>query len=540
MHPVQMIDIPGKSGYHRDMNKQYDELEQRVMAYCRAHQLFAPGDGVVLGVSGGADSVCLLFALQELRQELGIGLYVVHINHGIRPDAARDAAYVEELCGQLEVPFTLVEADVQAYAREQGCSTEEAGREVRYAAFLRELERRQARKIAVAHNAGDRAETLLFHLFRGTGLTGLGSIRPVRDRIVRPLLGLERSEIEAYLKRRQIRFCQDSTNETDAYTRNRIRHHILPYAEQEICSGAAVHLCQAADIFGEIEDYMEGQIRQARESCVTEVEEQEYCEAGEGLDQMPSGMEICCEAFTLLHPAIQKGLILALLKELSPAHRDMGSRQVQQVLALCLEPGNREIDLPRRIHAGRSYDRVLLERRQVEDRRQPDTGEGAEPFALQIPVPGRPGESAVYPVPGGILQLRCLERDNEKKSLKFPVNQYTKWLDYDKIEKLLEWRNRRTGDYLEIRTPSGYGRKTIKSLMIDEKVPQRERECIPMLAQGNHILWMAGGRICESCKISGDTERILEVQYVPAVSGRDISDPFAGIGINDVQVSTER
>ena len=102
------------------MNEQYYELEQRVMAYCRTHQLFAPGDGVVLGVSGGADSVCLLFALHRLRRELGISLYVVHVNHGIRPDAGEDAHYVEQLCLRLEVPFLLVETDVQAFARQQG------------------------------------------------------------------------------------------------------------------------------------------------------------------------------------------------------------------------------------------------------------------------------------------------------------------------------------------------------------------------------------------------------------------------------------
>lgn len=246
------------------MNERYYELEQRVMAYCRAQGLFAPGDGVVLGVSGGADSVCLLFSLHRLRRELGIRLYVVHVNHGIRPDAAQDGAYVEELCRRLEVPFTLVEEDVQALARRHRCSTEEAGRQARYQAFDREMERRQARKVAVAHNAGDRAETMLFHLFRGTGLAGLGSIRPVRGQVVRPLLGLERREIEAYLEQRGISYCRDSTNESDAYTRNRIRRHILPYAEQEVCMGATAHLCRTADIFMEIEDYMEEQVRQAK------------------------------------------------------------------------------------------------------------------------------------------------------------------------------------------------------------------------------------------------------------------------------------
>lgn len=473
------------------MSEQYYELEQRIMAYCRAYRLFAPGDGVVLGVSGGADSVCLLFALHRLRRELDIRLYAVHINHGIRADAARDAAYVEELCGQLEVPFTLVEEDVQALARRQGCSTEEAGRQARYEAFYAELARRQAHKIAVAHNAGDRAETMLLNLFRGSGLTGMGSIRPVRGQIVRPLLGLERREIEAYLEQRGITYCQDSTNDTDDYTRNRIRRHILPYAEREVCAGAAAHLCRTADIFVEIEDYMEEQFRQARELCVS----------GEAVRGGSSGpLIISCSVFASLHRAVQRGLILSLLKELSPAHRDMGLCQVEQVWELCVRPGNRELHLPQGIRAARCYDRVILEKQDQE--LPPD-------FSVSVTVPRKVGETSACQVPGGILRLSRLG----KKSVILLENQYTKCLDCDKIEELLEWRTRRTGDFLEIRTQSGFGHKTIKNLFIDEKVPRRERDTIPLLAQGSHVLWVVGGRICESCKIDGDTKEILKVEY---------------------------
>lgn len=468
------------------MSEEYYDLERRVMAYCRAHQLFWPGDGVVLGVSGGADSVCLLFALYRLRRELGISLYVVHVNHGIRPDAGQDADYVEQLCRRLELPFSLTEVDVQTLARQWGCSTEEAGRQVRYEVFERERERRQARRIAVAHHAQDRAETMLFHLFRGTGLAGLGSIRPVRGHVVRPLLGLERRDIETYLEQMQVSYCKDCTNDTDAYARNRIRHHILPYAEQEICRGATVHLCRTADIFSEIEDYMEEQIARAGESCVTRED---------------ARLNIDCQVFASLHPALQKGLLLTLLKGLSPAHKDMGMRQVEQVLALCLQPGNRELFLPQGIGARRSYDRVVLERRQAQEPIVPP---------LQIQVPQSPGECISCRVAGGILQLRRMENE---KNVNLSGNLYTKWIDCDKIERLLEWRTRRTGDYLEIRTASGRGRKSIKTLFIDEKVPLQERDHIPLLAQGSHILWVAGGRISEFCKVDSNTKHILQVEY---------------------------
>lgn len=323
---------------------------------------------------------------------------MVHVNHGIRPDAGQDASYVEALCQQMEVPFSLVTEDVQALARQLGCSTEEAGRQVRYEAFAREMERRQAQKIAVAHNAGDRAETMLFNLFRGTGLTGLGGIRPVRGQIVRPLLGLERHEIELYLAQRQISYCQDSTNDTDAYTRNRIRRHILPYAEQEICRGAIAHLCRSADIFMEIEDYMEGQIHQARGDCIGR-------EALAQEDASPR-LIISVPAFENQHPAIQKGVLLSVLRELSSSHKDIGAGQVGQVLKLCTWPGNREIHLSQGIRAIRSYDQVILERQQEGNRKQ------AAASAISIPVPQNIGESYRSQIPGGILRLTRLSRED--------------------------------------------------------------------------------------------------------------------------------
>ena len=184
------------------------------------------GDSIVAGVSGGADSVCLLLILCSLSRKLDLQLAVVHVDHGIRQEAVEDAAYVRQLCEEMKVPFFLVKKDVPRYAAARHLSLEEAGRQIRYQAFreaAKKLNGRGAVKIAVAHNANDRAETMLFHLFRGTGLTGLGSIRPVRDGIIRPLLGLQRTEIEAYLEEEGRAYCKDKTNEEDTYTRNRIR-----------------------------------------------------------------------------------------------------------------------------------------------------------------------------------------------------------------------------------------------------------------------------------------------------------------------------
>ena len=179
-----------------------DNFYEKVKKYIAAYEMIVPGDCVVAGVSGGADSVCLLHLLWRLQKEMVFRLNVVHINHGLRAEAGEDAAFVEELCRQWELPFFLREADMPGYAAEHKVSSEEAGRLLRYQAFeeiLRRIQGENAGKIAVAHNAEDRAETMLFHMFRGSGLKGMSAIRPVRESVIRPLLSVSRREIEAYL-----------------------------------------------------------------------------------------------------------------------------------------------------------------------------------------------------------------------------------------------------------------------------------------------------------------------------------------------------
>ena len=164
-------------------------MVDKVLQYVKEHHMIEAGDCIVAGVSGGADSVCLLLMLLEIRKAIPIEIRVVHVNHLIRTDAETDADYVQKLCLVHDLPFTLVEEDVEALAHKLHISTEEAGRNVRYSVFEKELGAKKGR-IAIAHNKNDSCETFLFHLFRGTSLRGLTGILPVRDRIIRPLLCL--------------------------------------------------------------------------------------------------------------------------------------------------------------------------------------------------------------------------------------------------------------------------------------------------------------------------------------------------------------
>ena len=242
-------------------------MVNKVLEYVKKYRMIEPGDIIVAGISGGADSVCLLFMLLAIRPIIPFSLRVVHVNHGIRIDAFQDASYVKALCDKWEIPFFLIEEDIHERAKKHGHSVEEEGRIVRYEAFARILDGQKG-KIAVAHNSNDRAETMLFHLFRGTGLGGLSGIPPVNGNIIRPLLCLERNEIEHWLQKQNISFCQDSTNDSDNYTRNRIRHHILPYAENEIFRGAVSHMAQTADQLLAAEHYLHLQTNAAMERCL--------------------------------------------------------------------------------------------------------------------------------------------------------------------------------------------------------------------------------------------------------------------------------
>ena len=458
--------------------------------------MFQNGDRVVLGVSGGADSICLLFVLLKLRERLGIKLCVVHVNHGVRPDAAEDAAYVEGQCRQYGIPFMLEEISMPELAAKLGVTQEEAGRMARYEAFEKACEKYNCNKIAVAHNSNDRAETMLFHLFRGTGLKGMAGILPVRDNVVRPLLCLERYEIEEYLKARSILYKQDSTNETDNYTRNRIRHHILPYAEEYIAAGCVGNMCRAGEIFAEEESYLEEQTLVALEACVI---------SGENM------WELGVEAFLKQHPVIRKRLLLWVLRHLSPRQQDITAVHIQEILSLFEIPGNRQIHLPYQIRGRRIYGRVRLER---------GSEEVQEGFDIEIPRLASVGEEHTTWLPDGTKMIFTLlaAPENLPENTGFYENicknRYTKWLDYDTIFKPLRVRTRQTGDYLTIRGKETTCHKKLKDYMVTEKIPQGIRDKVPVIAEEDHVLWLAGYRISEHYKVTINTKKILQVQWV--------------------------
>lgn len=510
-------------------------MEKRVIAYCEENRMLEVGDRVVVGVSGGADSVCLLFLLCSMRERFSLSLRVVHIHHGIREDAQADADYVKGLCEQWSIPFSMLRVNIPEMAKREGLSEEEAGRKARYQAFFdcaRAFESQETGnsdpftdgkngrsvKIALAHHMGDRAETLLFHLFRGSGLKGLGSIRPTREteegyQIIRPLLCLTREEIEAYLEEAGIPYCQDSTNFEDTYCRNRIRHHILPYAEAEICHGAVRHLNEAAELFSETEEYLSGQTKEAYGECVQRMTanrpfREEDDAAIAGADEREMGFRIALSNFLRLHPLIQKRLLLALILELSPGNRDIGGVHVEAVRELFDGETGRERNLPFGILARREYAYVVLEKENLTascaEKRQESLAISPDVFSE--------GKAVTYSWGSRTFTFRCFPYE---KNAEIPEKTYTKWFNYDKIKNTLLIRTRKTGDYLMIRGGDGKAvRKSLKAYFITEKIPRQKRDEMPLLTQEEHVLWIPGYRISEAYKVDDDTRMILQVEMI--------------------------
>ena len=457
---------------------------KKVRDYMREHEMTAPGDAVIVALSGGADSVCLLTVFKQLATPEFL-LRAVHVHHGIRgAEADRDEAFAQKLCESLSVPLCVAYCHVPAYAAEHGLSEEEAGRILRYQVLEKEAGKWEQElpagsrvKIALAHHRDDNAETILHHLLRGSGLTGLAGIRPVQGRRIRPLLCVGREEIRAYLEAGHISWCEDSTNQSPDYTRNRIRSQVLPLLKTAVNEQAEEHILQAGQIIGQADAYLRQQAEEIWQEAV--------CGREEDLAAIP------LTAFARQPEILKTYLIRHMLDQLHPGWKDIGSRHFTAIAELAGKPVGSRLDLPGGLMARTGYETLEIVRKaEREVSVKTESGADGEIHGRQT-------------VPELHMTVFSRQKDQE-----IPKNQYTKWFDYDKIKGTLSVRTRRTGDYLIL--PSG-GSKTIARYMIDEKIPKEKREQILLLAEGSHVLWVVGFRISEYYKIEEHTENILQV-----------------------------
>lgn len=466
-----------------------EPLERRVLRSIKAQSILQVKDTVVVGVSGGPDSVCLLNILAGLQGELSIKLHVAHLNHMLRgAESDADAEYVANLAESLGIPATIARRDVRAYQTLHHCSLEEAAREVRYGFFGQVANSAGASCVALGHTADDQVETVLMHLIRGTGISGLGGMKPVslwrstregvEIKIVRPLLGITREETESYCATHQLAPRRDTSNESPAYLRNRIRGELVPLLKSYNPNIRATLLRAARSA---ADDY--AWLQQAASRVWAEVVRKE-----------PGGLVLDTKAFALLHPALKRHLLRAVLEHLTGNLVDIEAVHIESMVETMAKPAGKMLNLPGGLVLSTGYGRAII-----------------GPGERQGPFPALEGEHRLK-VPGETLFSGW--RVKASISRQQPSKKAQGWsadLDLDLVGDELVVRNRRPGDRFQ---PLGMSQpKKLQDFMVDAKIPRAWRDRIPLVCSPDRILWVVGWRIDEQVKIASSTQRVLHLEF---------------------------
>ncbi len=454
-------------------------LLTKIKKTIRDNRMLSPGDKVLVAVSGGPDSICLLSILAALRRELGISLHIAHLDHGFRgAESAAEARFVAETARQYNIPATIEAYDVEALCRKRGLSVQAGAREARYAFLTRTAAMVNAARIATGHTATDQAETILMRLLRGAGSAGLAGIPPVRGTIIRPLIEITREEVLRRLSQSGLPFATDPSNAKPLYTRNRIRLEVLPLLKQFNPRVVETLVAGAALLRDEHE---------ALELSVAAVADAITKRSGNGLT-------IQREAFLALHRATRRRLLRRSADELLGAPSMLSSSHIEEALLfMASAQTGRTMSLPQGLMLERSYTIFML---------GPAPAAGA--FAHELAVPGSTivGECNVV-----VEAILCNPDEPNQEGNYF----WQALFDYDKICLPLQVRNKRPGDWF---CPSGMGGKSkkLQDFFVDSKVPRRGRDSLPLLCSGTDILWVMGMRSDERFLAHADTKRGLLVR----------------------------
>ena len=443
----------------------------KIEKFMDTNHMISDGEHIIVGVSGGADSVCLLAVLKELAHKRKFELEALHVNHLLRgSEADSDAAYVGKLCEAWGITLHSVSCDVAGYAKEYHMSLEEAGRKLRYEELQRRAGRYEQAKIAVAHHQDDQAETVLYQMLRGSSLKGAGGIRPVRGNIIRPLLCVTRREIESYLQDRNIVFCVDKTNLEVDYARNKLRNVVIPYLTKEINKESVSNLNHLAGDLQEGYDYICAQAQKIFDEAVKK--EHRISFLAERLMETPS--------------VLRRETIRMALEELSGTSKNITRKHIEAVEELIFGQVSKRVTLPYCLTAFRDYELLVICKET-----EKDLQEFSYPFLDCVPED---------------FQWYTADFDGDWKKI---TNDYTKVLNYDTIKDTIEIRKRLPGDYITI-DRSGK-RKLLKTFFIDQKIPKEYRDRIWLVTSGSHVLWVVGYRISEVLKTTKATARVLVV-----------------------------
>ena len=442
--------------------------------------MFNKGDKVIVAVSGGPDSICLLHILNALKNELQITLYVAHINHCLRgKESDDDELYVKRFCENFNIEFRSKKVDINQIVEIKRISSETAGREARYD-FFNDLKKEfKAQKIAIAHNSNDQAETILMRIMRGTGMEGLIGIRPVRDNIfVRPLIKCTRKSIEEYCLNNNLDPRIDKTNLEPIYARNKIRIQLIPYIQKNFNEDIVEVLNRLSSIIKVDNDYL---------AEIAKEKYKKYCDSSE------EKVIISKEAF-LEHESIITRIIRLALYDVSSNLYNFEKIHIYDVVDVQKHSTGKMLTLPNNVYVKNNYGDIIIYKKQEQN------------------VNNINNE---YILCNGLNELKdinlriTLETIDKLGSAKFNGEIFIKYFDYDKIKGEILIRGRKDGDRF---TPLGMkGSKKLKDLFIDLKIPRDERDEIPLICFGGEIAWIVKYRVSELFKVDKNTKRILKI-----------------------------
>lgn len=445
-------------------------MEDKARAALLKYNMLTRGDSVVVGLSGGADSCALLHFLCSLREKMSLKIYACHVNHCLRGEAAdSDEEFSRSLCQKLKVELFVLRADIKSEALLRRMGTEQCGREVRYEFFYKKAEELDA-KIATAHTASDNAETVIFNLARGSGLSGLCGIPPVRDRIIRPLIECTREDIESYCKAKDLDYVTDATNFERDYNRNRIRLDVIPVL-RGINPSVTESLCAMSGRLREAEDFIKTEAQKALTDS-----------------QLSGGYDAI--KLNGLHNAVFSEAVRILCRkfEIIPE-----SKHIELIRKIVYNGG--ALEIKNGVFAVCTQNKFRITRM--------DRTKSLEeiPFCLgKITIQSKEFEISVVDI----------DKFSEQK--KFAKNFFDNSPDYDTIPLTSVFRTRRGGDVFSIKNRNVT--KPLRKLLSELKVPAEERDSIAVLSQGSRILWTEITGASRECAITEKTKRVLVITRV--------------------------
>ncbi|MDO9493302.1 tRNA lysidine(34) synthetase TilS [Acetobacterium sp.] len=466
-------------------------MEKKVIQYIEEQRILEAGDHVLIGVSGGADSLALLYFLDKFADQFHIAIGVAHLHHGLRGAAADgDEAFVQNFCQERNISFFSRQRNIQEISQTEKISVEEAGRKERYGFFRAIAEDHGYNRIAMGHHINDQAETMLMRLIRGTGVKGVSGIKSSRDNLyIRPFLCLQKKEILNYCEIHKLAFRTDATNFQRDYTRNKIRLDIMPMI-LEINPRAEVHFNEFTKIANEYEAFFEKYVDQIEDRILAKKE---------------NSVVIDRDLWLREEPVVQKEILRRSIFKFKGSLKEIEYNHITAFYSLLKSDKTIwEIHFPHDILIMRRYDRVIVAEKQK------------VMGSIILPKQILPNKTYLFSKERLILETKFVSQDEFRKKRSFfskeMENHSEKYFDYDKIKGILVLRSRQSGDYFY---PTGLaGKKSIKKYYIDKKIDRNQRDEIPLLVTEAEVLWILGYAINQQYLADDDTKNIIRVTYL--------------------------